>query len=81
MSSVEPEHVLLHYRILSKVGERAAWAAVYKAEAQSGDTEGTNEHSNRAREIVNSIAANVTDESLRNNFLTSARAAIAQRQT
>jgi serine/threonine protein kinase/tetratricopeptide (TPR) repeat protein len=39
---------------------------------QLGDTTGAQESSKRAREIVNQIASNVTDEKLRNGFLQSA---------
>ena len=56
-----------------------AWkvhAGIARLKSQSNDSAGAEEHSARALEIVDSIAANVTDEKLRNNFLTAARTAI-----
>ncbi|HEX5876700.1 MAG TPA: hypothetical protein VFY60_18785, partial [Pyrinomonadaceae bacterium] len=43
-----------------------------KLKRQLADTTGAQESSERAREIVNDIASNVTDEKLRNGFLQSA---------
>lgn len=57
-----------------------AWkvhAGMSRLKARCHDTAGADEHSARALEIVGSIAANVADEKLRNNFLTAARAKIA----
>lgn len=57
-----------------------AWkvhAGIARLKSRSNDTAGAEEHSARALEIVQSIAANVADEKLRNNFLTAARATIA----
>jgi hypothetical protein len=56
-----------------------AWkvhAGIARLKSRSHDASSAEEHSARALDIVNSIAANVTDEKLRNNFLTAARAAI-----
>ena len=56
-----------------------AWkvhAAFARLKATSGDTAAAAEHSSRAFELVNSIAANVNDDNLRTNFLTAAHAAI-----
>jgi hypothetical protein len=56
-----------------------AWkvhAGIARLKSRANDASGAEEHSARALDIVNSIAANVTDEKLRNNFLTAARAAI-----
>jgi tetratricopeptide (TPR) repeat protein len=56
-----------------------AWkvhAGIARLKAKSGDAAGAEEHSSRAFEFVNSIAANVDDEVLRQNFLTAAHAAI-----
>ena len=53
------------------------YAELGRLKAKSGDNASANEHSSRALDIVNSIAANVTDEKLRDNFVTSARLAIA----
>ncbi|HEV2835275.1 MAG TPA: protein kinase [Pyrinomonadaceae bacterium] len=52
-------------------------AGLARLKAQAGDAAGAKEHSGRANEIVESIAANVTDEKLRNNFITAAHASIA----
>jgi serine/threonine protein kinase/tetratricopeptide (TPR) repeat protein len=57
-----------------------AWkihAGIARLKSRSNDAAGAETHSTRALEIVQSIAANVADEKLRNNFLTAARAAIA----
>jgi len=57
-----------------------AWkvhAGMSRLRSRSNDTAGAEEHSARALEIINSIAANVTDEKLRNNFVSAARAGIA----
>jgi serine/threonine protein kinase/tetratricopeptide (TPR) repeat protein len=57
-----------------------AWkvhAGIAKLRAQSGDADGAAEHSARALEIVDAIAANVVDEELRHNFLTASRASLA----
>jgi serine/threonine protein kinase/tetratricopeptide (TPR) repeat protein len=57
-----------------------AWkvhAGIARLKAKSGDVAGAEEHSSRAFDLVNSIAANVSDEKLRNNFLSAARSAIA----
>ncbi len=57
-----------------------AWkvhAGIARLKSRSNDVAGAEEHSVRALEIVDSIAANVTDEKLRNNFVNAARAAIA----
>ncbi|HEY2964405.1 MAG TPA: protein kinase [Pyrinomonadaceae bacterium] len=51
-------------------------AGMARLKSRSGDTAGAEEHSARALELVNSIAANVADEKLRGNFVTAARAAI-----
>jgi hypothetical protein len=48
-----------------------------RVKSESGDSAGAAEHSARALELVNSIAANVADEKLRENFVTAARASIA----
>jgi tetratricopeptide (TPR) repeat protein len=52
-------------------------AGMARLKSQSGDAAGAAEHSASAREIVDSIAANVADEKLRHNFITAAHAAIA----
>ena len=52
-------------------------AGMARVKSQAGDTAGAEEHSARALELVNSIAANVADESLRNKFLTGAQARIS----
>lgn len=57
-----------------------AWkvhAGMAKLKSKLGDAGGVEEHSAHALEIVNSIAANVRDEKLRDNFLTAARASIS----
>lgn len=56
-----------------------AWkvhAGIARLKSKLGDEAGAEEHSSRAFELVNSIAANVDDEELRNKFLTGARATI-----
>jgi tetratricopeptide (TPR) repeat protein len=56
-----------------------AWkvhAGIARLKSQAGDATSAAEHATRAREIVDSIAANVSDENLRQNFLTAAHAAI-----
>jgi serine/threonine protein kinase/tetratricopeptide (TPR) repeat protein len=56
-----------------------AWkvqAGIARLKAKSGDAAGAEEYSSRAFELVNSIAANVTDDNLRNNFLSAAHIAI-----
>jgi ATP/maltotriose-dependent transcriptional regulator MalT len=57
-----------------------AWkvhAGIARSKSRSGDAAGAEEHSARALELVQSIASNVADEKLRDNFLTAARSAIA----
>ena len=57
-----------------------AWkvhAGMARLKSRANDAAGAETHSARALEIVQSIAANVADEKLRDNFLTAARAAIA----
>jgi serine/threonine protein kinase/tetratricopeptide (TPR) repeat protein len=57
-----------------------AWkvhAGIARLKSRLNDVAGAETHSARALEIVHSIAANVADEKLRDNFLTAARAAIA----
>jgi tetratricopeptide (TPR) repeat protein len=57
-----------------------AWkvhAEMARLKSRAGDAGGAEEHSGRALEIVNSIAANVKDEKLRDGFLTAARASIS----
>jgi tetratricopeptide (TPR) repeat protein len=57
-----------------------AWkvhAGMARLKSLSNDAAGAAEHSARALEIVQSVAANVADEKLRNTFLTAAGAAIA----
>ena len=56
-----------------------AWkvhAGIARLKSQAGDATSAAEHATRAREIVDSIAANVSDDSLRQNFLTAAHASI-----
>ena len=56
-----------------------AWkvhAGIARLKSKLGDVAGAEEHSSRALELVDSIAANVNDEKLRDNFLTAARVAI-----
>jgi ATP/maltotriose-dependent transcriptional regulator MalT len=56
-----------------------AWkvhAGIARLKSQAGDATSAAEHATRAREIVDSIAANVSDDNLRQNFLTAAHAAI-----
>jgi hypothetical protein len=48
-----------------------------RLKSRSGDAAAAQDHSSRALFLVQSIAANVADEALRENFLTAARAAIA----
>jgi len=53
-----------------------AWkvhAGLGRLKSQLGETDAGKEHLARANEIVDSIAANVTDENLRNTFLTATR--------
>jgi hypothetical protein len=57
-----------------------AWkvhAGIAALKARSGDAAGATEHSSRAFELVNSIAANVNDDNLRATFLTAAHKAVA----
>jgi tetratricopeptide (TPR) repeat protein len=56
-----------------------AWkvhAGIARLKSQAGDATSADEHAVRAREIVDSIAANVSEEKLRDNFLTAAHASI-----
>ena len=57
-----------------------AWkvhAGMARLKSRSADAAGAAEHSSRALALVQSIAANVADVTLRENFLTAARTAIA----
>jgi tetratricopeptide (TPR) repeat protein len=57
-----------------------AWkvhAGIARLKSKSGDAAGAAEHSSRAFEFVNAIAANVDDEERRHNFLNAAHTAIA----
>jgi len=56
-----------------------AWkvhAGIARLKSKSGDAAAAAEHSSRALELVNAIAANVNDENLRNTFLSAAQVAI-----
>jgi serine/threonine protein kinase/tetratricopeptide (TPR) repeat protein len=56
-----------------------AWkvhAGIARLKMKSGDAAAAAEHSSRAFELVNSIAANVNDDNLRTNFLSAAHVAI-----
>ena len=52
-------------------------AGMAQLKSRLGDSAAAEEHSARALELVNSIAASVADEKLRDNFLASARAFIS----
>ena len=56
-----------------------AWkvhAGIARLKSKTGDAAGRAEHSSRAYEYVNTIAANVADETLRQHFLNAAHTAI-----
>jgi len=52
-------------------------AGMARLKSRAGDANGAEEHAARALELVHAIAANVPDETLREKFLTGARAKIS----